>query len=152
MQCSYQTQYQTVKWVFKLSMPSSIISGSNWETPKHIELQPNLPAYAYKQKSVFWKTSEKILCQAFRKTAVGKRNMYLKVIAESPELALHAPLLKTFYVYKFFPLQLFTMVFTIGIFCNVPFCKKSLTLNRLNYSEVCIDYGKYLFWSFSTEF
>ena len=134
LQCSYQTQYQTVKWVFKLSMPSSIISGSNWETLKRIELQPNLPAYAYKQKSVFWKTSEKILCQAFRKTAVGKRNMYLKVIAESPELALHAPLLRTFYVYMF------------------PFCKNSLTLNRLNYSDVCIDYGKYLFWSFSTEF
>ena len=134
LQCSYQTQYQTVKWVFKLSMPSSIISGSNWETLKRTELQPNLPAYAYKQKSVFWKTSEKILCQAFRKTAVGKRNMYLKVIAESPELDLHAPLLRTFYVYMF------------------PFCKNSLTLNRLNYSDVCIDYGKYLFWSFSTEF
>ena len=28
---------------FEIKLPSSIISGSNWENPKHIELQPNLP-------------------------------------------------------------------------------------------------------------
>ena len=27
---------------FEISIPSSIISSSNWETIKHIELQPNL--------------------------------------------------------------------------------------------------------------
>ena len=32
-----------VVWVLKLSMLSSIISGSNWENLKHIELQLNLP-------------------------------------------------------------------------------------------------------------
>ena len=29
--------------ILKLSIPSSIISGSNWENLKHVELQPNLP-------------------------------------------------------------------------------------------------------------
>ena len=29
-----------MKWVSKLNIPSSIISGSNWENLKHIELQP----------------------------------------------------------------------------------------------------------------
>ena len=43
LQCSYQTQYQTMKLVLKLSIPSSIISGLNWENLKHIKLQPNLP-------------------------------------------------------------------------------------------------------------
>ena len=43
LQCSYETHYQAMKWVLKLSIPSSIISGSNWENLKHIELQPNLP-------------------------------------------------------------------------------------------------------------
>ena len=51
LQCSYlHTQYQTMKWILKLSIPSSIISGSKWEILKHIkELQPNLP-YAYKRR------------------------------------------------------------------------------------------------------
>ena len=51
LECSYlHTQYQTMKWILKLSIPSSIISGSKWEILKHIkELQPNLP-YAYKRR------------------------------------------------------------------------------------------------------
>ena len=52
LQCSYQTQFQTMKWVWKLSIPLSIISGSNWENPKHIELQPNLPVCLSKKKSL----------------------------------------------------------------------------------------------------
>ena len=33
-----------------LSIPSSIISGSNWENLKDIELQPNLPVCLYKKR------------------------------------------------------------------------------------------------------
>ena len=36
------------KWVLKLSIPSNIISGSNWENLKHIELHPIFP-YAHKK-------------------------------------------------------------------------------------------------------
>ena len=49
LQCSYQTQYQTTKWILKLSIPSRMISGSNWENLKHIKLQPN-PIYPYAYK------------------------------------------------------------------------------------------------------
>ena len=41
LQCSYQTQYQTEKGVLKLTIPSSTISGSNWENLRDIELQLN---------------------------------------------------------------------------------------------------------------
>ena len=39
-----KTQYQIAKWVLKLSIPSRIISGSNWKNLEHIELQTDLPA------------------------------------------------------------------------------------------------------------
>ena len=52
MQYSYQTQYQTMKWVFKLSIPSSVISGSNCEILSIIDLQPNLPVWLYKKGNV----------------------------------------------------------------------------------------------------
>ena len=55
LQCSCQMQYQTMKWVLKLIIPSSIISGSNWENLKHIGLQPNLPVCLHK-KSVYWQS------------------------------------------------------------------------------------------------
>ena len=52
LQCSYQTQYQTMKWVLKLSIPSSMISGSNSENLKHTKLQPNpIYPYAYKKST-----------------------------------------------------------------------------------------------------
>ena len=35
--------------VLELNIQSSIISGSNWENLKYVELQPNLP-YAYKKR------------------------------------------------------------------------------------------------------
>ena len=45
--------------VLKLSIPSSIISGSNWENLKHIELQPNLPVCLYKKEcTCFYKRSK----------------------------------------------------------------------------------------------
>ena len=45
-------QYQSMKWVLKLSTSLSIISDLNWENLKHNKLQPNLPLYLYKKKSV----------------------------------------------------------------------------------------------------
>ena len=41
-----------MKWVFKLSIPSNIIWGSNWENLKHIELQSNLPACLLKKECI----------------------------------------------------------------------------------------------------
>ena len=40
-----------MKSVLKFSIPSSIISDSNWENLEYIELQPNLAVYL--QKNVF---------------------------------------------------------------------------------------------------
>ena len=37
-----------MKWVLKLSISSSIILGPNWENLKHIELQPNLAVFSWK--------------------------------------------------------------------------------------------------------
>ena len=59
LQGSYQTQHQSKKWVLKLSIPASIISGSNWEYLKKFELQPNLEVS--QQIFVLIKTSSKHL-------------------------------------------------------------------------------------------
>ena len=56
MQCSYQTQYQTMKWVFKLSIPSSVISGSNWEILSILSFNP-IYRMLYKKRNVLDKNS-----------------------------------------------------------------------------------------------
>ena len=38
-----------------LSIPSSIVSGSNWKNLKHIELQPNLPVFLQKKSLLAYK-------------------------------------------------------------------------------------------------
>ena len=73
MQCSYQTQYQTMKWVLELSIPSSIISDSNWENLKHIEFQPNLPICLYKR-----------VYHVNKKTYRKKKRRFLKDFIKQP--------------------------------------------------------------------
>ena len=71
LQCSYQTQYQSKKWVLKLSIPASIISCSNWEYLKHFELQPNLEVsqQTFILIKTFWRRLEDVFRLRLQKTS-----------------------------------------------------------------------------------